>query len=59
MSTADGRLEESVERLTLAFDVLSRYPPGQELAEVAAELGRTRFFVVRHFCGVRIFVWTA
>src|SRR5439155_14731063 len=47
MATADGRLEDSLERMTRAHDILSRYPPGPELAEAAAEVSRLAFFLGR------------
>jgi class 3 adenylate cyclase/tetratricopeptide (TPR) repeat protein len=47
MATADGRLEESLERLTRAYDVLSTHPPGPDLAETAAEKARLTYFVGR------------
>jgi tetratricopeptide (TPR) repeat protein len=47
MATADGRIEESLERMTHAHEILSKYPPKQELAEAAAEIARLAFFVGR------------
>jgi class 3 adenylate cyclase/tetratricopeptide (TPR) repeat protein len=47
MATADGRLEESLERMTRAHEILSKYPPGPELAEAAAEVSRLSFFMGR------------
>ena len=47
MATADGRLEESLERLTRAYDVLAKHPPGADLAEAAAEKARLVYFVGR------------
>jgi class 3 adenylate cyclase/tetratricopeptide (TPR) repeat protein len=44
MSTADGRLEESRDRLLWARDVLAGQPPGPDLGEVAAELARVTYF---------------
>ena len=44
MSTADGRIEESLERLSRAYDVLSTHPAGPELAEAAAEKARLLYF---------------
>jgi tetratricopeptide (TPR) repeat protein len=47
MATADGRLEESLERMTRAHEILSKYPPGPELAEAAAEVSRLSYFLGR------------
>jgi tetratricopeptide (TPR) repeat protein len=47
MATADGRLEESLDRLQRAYEVLSRYPPGPELAEANAEIARLTYFLGR------------
>ena len=47
MATADGRLEESLERLQKAHEVLSRHPPGPELAEANAEIARLTYFLGR------------
>jgi class 3 adenylate cyclase/tetratricopeptide (TPR) repeat protein len=47
MATADGRLEESLERLHRAHEVLSRYPPGPELAQANAEIARLTYFLGR------------
>ncbi|TMK87204.1 MAG: hypothetical protein E6G44_00665 [Actinobacteria bacterium] len=47
MATADGRIEESLERLTRAQEILARHPPGPELAEVWAEIARNSYFLGR------------
>jgi len=47
MSTADGKLEDSVERLRWVLDVLSKEPPGADLAKAAAEFGRLTYFLGR------------
>jgi tetratricopeptide (TPR) repeat protein len=47
MATADGRLEESLERLKQANEILTRYPPGLELAEASAQIARLEYFLGR------------
>ena len=47
MSTADGRLEESLERLRWARAVLEDREPGPELAMVVAEIARLSYFLGR------------
>jgi class 3 adenylate cyclase/tetratricopeptide (TPR) repeat protein len=47
MATADGKLEESLERLIRAHEILSKYSPGPELAEAAAEISRIAYFMGR------------
>src|SRR5207245_3741075 len=45
MATADGLLEDSLARMTHAHGILSKYPPGPDLAEAAAEISRLSFFM--------------
>jgi len=45
MATADGLLEDSLARMVHAHDILSKYPPGFDLAEAAAEVARLSFFM--------------
>jgi class 3 adenylate cyclase/tetratricopeptide (TPR) repeat protein len=47
MATADGRLDESLQRLLAARAILDRHEPGPELAQVLAEIGRLTFFLGR------------
>jgi class 3 adenylate cyclase/tetratricopeptide (TPR) repeat protein len=45
MATADGHLEESLKRLTRAYDMLSASPPGPEAAEAGSEIARLTYFL--------------
>ena len=47
MATADGLLEDSLARMTHAHSILSRFPPGPDLAEAAAEIARLAYFLGR------------
>ena len=47
MATADGLLEDSLARMIHAYGILSKYPPGPDLAEAAAEIARLSYFLGR------------
>jgi len=47
MATADGLLEDSLARMIRAYDILSKYPPGLDLAEAAGEVARLAYFLGR------------